>query len=194
MSRSSRHLGLNATQQLLVRSVHHQIGSLIMQSKQIINLIALLQVVMDLQPNERFKFIRSRLLTMAASHFIFLQRFFPINSFVADIPAVEEVQDQEWRAERRILPRRSFDSYSENELRSMTRFSSAALRSLKVFFDFPEVIHLDSIDLRSRAAEEPRRSFHLLHLEELISACLHRFAHSVSIAVLIDKFGTWTSL
>ena len=97
LSRSSRHLGLNATQQLLLRSNHHQIGSLIMQSKQIINLIALLQVVMDLQPNERFEFIKSGLLTIAASHIIFLQRFFLINSFVADIPAAEEGnQDQEW--------------------------------------------------------------------------------------------------
>jgi hypothetical protein len=113
-----------------------------------------------------------------------------VDSFIADIPEDEEVQDEEWRVERQVfLQHYTFDMYNESEIWSNTRFSYSALPTLEDFCGLPPVMYLRPSDLQPRQPNKPRQGCHLIHDEELILVCLHRFAHGVSIAVIADKFG-----
>ena len=165
---------------------------MIISSKKIIVSVGLIDLICRLLPHtpqEPLRRAQLRLLVVLRHLVGALRVCFYIDSFVADIPPIEEEQERERRGERRILPRLTFDSFDDNELREMTRFSASSLDKMKEFFAFPQVIYLHPSEERPRLDNERKQDCHRFFDEELILFSLYRFVHGVSITVMVNRFG-----
>ena len=142
--RSMRHLALRATHQVLLGSIHYQIGSLIMLSKKMTVAVGILLLLFHRRTATNLKPSIVRLLTNIRYFVGALHSLFRIDSFIAGIPEEETLHIQ--RQENQDLPRRrehrTFDSFDESDLRSMTRLSHSSLHLLKDFLWLPVVMYI----------------------------------------------------
>ena len=105
---ASRHLVLNATQQIILRTVHFQIGSAQILIRKLITAIGLLELINFYRPDERIKNYQHCILTILTHATTALRVYFRLDSFTADIPHDEEEAEQERNGVRRFFPLLSF--------------------------------------------------------------------------------------
>ena len=185
---ASRHLAINATKQIILRTVHFQIGSAQILIRKLITALGLLELINFYRPDEKIKNYQHCVLAILAHATAALRVYFRLDSFIADIPPDEEEEEQERRVERRILPRLSFETFNDNELRRMTRFPAVSLMILKDFFNLPTTIYLHPSENETRMEYDPHQGCHLFTDEELILFSLYHFAHGVNVTIMADRF------
>ena len=102
-SRSSRAMALNATQQVALRAVHYEIGSLQLILRQLISTVGILQVaiIQQHESSEFYQYIQHCLLGVMGYYTGCLFHYYRMDSTLADINEDEERANQ--RARRRPL-------------------------------------------------------------------------------------------
>ena len=145
-SKSSRSLGLNSTQQTLLRKIHANIKLYQLLIRRLLTTVSMVHLLHHIHPNadEYFTYLKRYLLYVVAHITSILQVYIYRDAALADISLEEEQQHIEARQDdiNQVLPQLLFDSLSPTTIKSMTRFPLESLIILKTFFNLPEHIYI----------------------------------------------------